>query len=97
MRLQQHFRDARRTAEIAIDLKRWMRIEHVRIGALRIEQHSKNSMRVISLSEPRPNVDSPAEAPTRCFIAPNLEGPSRSGGELRCVLDGNLIGRMQRI
>jgi hypothetical protein len=97
MRLQQHFRDARGTTEIAVNLKGRMRIEHVWIRALRIEQHSKHGMRVISLSEPCPNVDSPAKAPTRCFIASNIEGPSCSGGEFRSVLDRNLIGGMQRI
>ena len=36
--LQQHLGDAVRAAEVAVDLERRVRVEHVRIGARRIEQ-----------------------------------------------------------
>ena len=47
--LQQHLGDGRRAAEVAVDLKRRVRVEHVGIGALGAEQELQNVVRVIAV------------------------------------------------
>ena len=71
--LQQHLGDCRRAAEVAVDLKRRVRVEHVRVGALRAEQELQDVVRVVAVAEPRPEVDPPGGGPARCLIAADLE------------------------
>src|SRR5690606_12857641 len=81
VRLQEHLRYPGGPAEVAVDLKRRVRIEHVRIRTLRRQQHLQDRMRAIALREPGPHIDAPADSPTRRLVSANLHGAARSSGK----------------
>ncbi len=68
MALQQHLRDARACAEIAVDLKRRMRVPQIRQRAVTqlLRQHQ---VRVIAVKQARPEIDLPRFAPSSAAIA----------------------------
>jgi hypothetical protein len=68
VRLQQHFRNARRATEIAVYLERRMRIEEIRIG-VSVECLDKQLVRMIAVEQARPETDFPSLAPARAHIA----------------------------
>ena len=79
--LQQHLVDARGTAEVAVDLERRVRVEHVAVGAATlavvISAHAARDAklliqdleRVISITKSRIKIDLPRVAPPRGLIA----------------------------
>ena len=79
--LQQHLGDCRRAAEVAVDLKRRVRVEHVGVGALGAEQELQDVVRVVAVAEPRPEVDPPRGGPAGRLIAANLERAFHGGRE----------------
>src|SRR5688500_4374336 len=52
--LQEHFGDAAGAAEVAVDLKRRMRVEQVWIGALGTEQQLENAVSALAVAQARP-------------------------------------------
>ena len=82
--LQEHFRDAGDRAEIAVDLERRMRVEQIRVSpAAGVEgtavaaghgkQMRQDEIRVVTVEQPRPEIDFPRETPARAGIAARLE------------------------
>ena len=89
--LQQHFGDARRAAEIAVDLERRMGVEHVRIRARRIEQHGENLVGVLGVLQTGPEVQPPADAPAGGVVAANLQRLSHRGGQFGRAAQRDLV------
>src|SRR5436309_6911300 len=81
VRLQQHFTDARGSAEIAINLKRRMSVEHVRIRPLRRKQHLQDQIGMLCIVQARPEIEPPAEAPTGSSVPANLQRLAHGSSE----------------
>ncbi len=83
--LQQHLRDARGRAEVAVDLERRMGAEQVRIDAGaaadvvgrgvagRPQKHPYQAVRAGGVPEPRPQVDLPGQRPASGLVAAQVE------------------------
>ena len=96
MALQEHFRDAGRHTEVAVDLERRMRVEEVRIG-VELEEVLHDEEGVVAVLHPRPEIHFPAEAPAGGHVAA-LE-QRRPGGfeQLGRACLGDLVGRIQPV
>ena len=82
--LQQHFGDARDAAEVTVDLKRRMGIQHVGVGSSRIgvvgtfhtcegELLTNKLVRVIAVVKPGPRIDLPAFGPPGASVSAQFE------------------------
>ena len=72
--LQQHFGDSCGCAEVAVDLKRRVRVEQVRIGPLGAQEKFEDAIGMLAVTEPRPEVDAPGRCPT--LWPDRLESPA---------------------
>src|SRR5204863_7970963 len=61
--LHEHLGDRRGAAEVAVDLKRRVRVEHVGVRPLGTEQEFQDVVRVIAVAKPGPEIDSPSSRP----------------------------------
>jgi len=98
MTLHQCLAHARHAAEVAVNLKRWMRIEQVvqsRFGNQRLHVLAH----LVAVTEPRPKADDPRAAPPR-MPATMRETPfdrrARGARERGRAAHGDLITRKQR-
>ena len=69
-----------RRAEVAVDLKRRVRVEEV-VERLAGEEIGQEAVRVVAVEEARPEVDLPRQAPTRSLVAAGLERLARGFSE----------------
>jgi hypothetical protein len=95
--LQEHLADAGGAAEVAIDLERRMGIEHIRVGPLGPQQHREDLIRVFAVMEACPEVQTPADAQARGFVAANLQALARRRSQVGCRAHVNLIARIQPV
>ena len=89
--LQKHLDHARCAAEVAVDLKRRMRVEHVRIRPLRAEQELQDLVRMIAVTQACPEVDAPRRCPTGGLVAANLERPLHRCREFRRTAEVDVV------
>ena len=93
--LEEHLDHACRHAEVAVDLKRRVRIEEVGVHAAsaaiarircvdELEQILQQCERAIAIEQARPMIDLPGEAPSRAAIAAQLVRSANRSEELRC-------------
>ena len=92
--LQQHLGNAGGAAEVAIDLERRMCVEQVRIGALGRKQQLQDAVRMLAVGQPRPQVQTPADAPAGGVVAANLQRTPRGSRQLGRVAQVDLAGGM---
>src|SRR4029434_3994770 len=88
-------RDSGRAPKVAVDLERWMGVEHVRVGPLRTEQEFQDLIRVIAVTESRPQIDSPSRRPAGGLIAAKLQRAPNGGGQLRGAADVDVVPRKE--
>ncbi len=108
LRLQEHLGDAGSRAEVTIDLKRRMRVEKVGVDAAalavvnvvprarNVQQVTQQEVRMITIQQPRPEVDAPCHRPPGGLVAARGQGDLRGGGQVRRRHGRNLASRMKR-
>ena len=95
MALHQHLRDARRRAEIPVDLERRMIIEKIRQRLL-LKKRPQILVRLLPVPEPRIHVNDPRPAPARMPAAepkPSRDGLLRRLKKLRRMLRDLCTGK----
>ena len=111
MTLHQHFCDTGCTAEVAIYLERWMRIEEIAIGStfllvqsvgeevvIRQGQLVVNQLvGMITIQKASPETNLPSHRPTCTRVATMYQRSTGSIEEFRCLLRCNLITWIERI
>ncbi len=95
--LQQHLRDARGGAEVAVDLEGRVQVEHVGREPVRPHQVPDQLVGPGAVLQPRPEVDLPRERPTRPVVTAQLQRPPRGLVQLGCPALGDLVARMQTV
>ena len=94
--LHQQLRDAGGAAQVAVDLKRRVQVEHVRQRALR-EQEPQVGVRALAVTEPGPQRHPPGRRPAGAAVAAQLEARLRGGRERGRALDVDALPGIQRV
>lgn len=97
VRLEEHLRNGRRASQVAVDLKRRMRIEQVGIRPLRTEERAQDLVRAVTVLQARPQVETPSDGPAGGEVAALLEPPAHRAGQLRRSAQRDLAGRIEAI
>src|SRR5688572_29277086 len=103
--LEEHLGDPRRRAEVAVDLKRRVRVEQVGVDTAaagvvrgraprRLEQVGEDYERVVAVAHARPEVGLPRHRPAGRLVAADLHRAARRGVELRRPLARDLAAGM---
>jgi hypothetical protein len=95
--LDDHFNNACSTPKIAVDLKWWVSIEQIAIAPLRAQQQFEHRVSVFAFTEPRPQIEAPGDGPAGCFIAPKLQRASSGGGQVRRLVQRDLMAGIKAI
>jgi hypothetical protein len=96
-RLHQHFDDRAGAAEIAVDLKGRMRVEHVGVRPPRGEQEAQDTMRMLAVAQPCPQVSPPCRRPAGRLVAAHLQRSSRRRRQGRRSVGVDLAAREQSV